>query len=641
MVYMYSPELFQAQEALLAADRAYQKIRGSSASKLSVEMQQATVSALEQGLRLWGLTQDQIVEIRERGTASDHMTVLSPITGIVTGMKALEGDYVKVGTKIYEVADLSRLWVYLDAYESDLAWVKYAQEVEFEAEAFPGEIFRGRISFIDPFLNEMTRTVKVRVIVDNADGRLKPGMFVRAQIHALLAAGGRIVEPSLAGKWVSPVHPEVVKDAPGECPVCGTPLVSAESLGYVGEDETPPLVIPATAPLLTGKRAVVYVEVPGSDRPTYEGREVLLGPRTQSDYLVRKGLEEGERVVVSGNFKIDSALQILARPSMMSPTEEAEVREPVDVPNEFRVSLSPLYLAYLDAQRALAGDDLSKAKTALPKVLWAAEGVDTRRSTGRVREIWMKLRPHLVGHAREGAEAADIVTARAAFGPLSKAVLETVAAFGQVTGRTLHEAFCPMAFENRGAPWLQEGDEIRNPYFGASMLACGEIRATFQSREESVVPEEFRKEISSLLEPYLAVAEALASDDIETARRSVAVLGEALGAVRATSLKAEQRGLWRRASGSLRNALESIGNATNLEEARRPFALLSDQTIKLLRRFGHAGPDDLVEVHCPMAFANRGADWIQRGETIRNPFFGSAMLRCGDVIRRLARQPGD
>ena len=116
------------------------------------------------------------------------------------------------------------------------------------------------------------------------------------------------------------MHPEVVKDGPGTCDVCGMPLVRAESLGYVGaesEEEARPLVLPASAPLITGKRAVVYVEVPGTGDPTYEGRQIVLGPKADDLYVVREGLQEGERVVTRGAFKLDAELQLRAKPSMM------------------------------------------------------------------------------------------------------------------------------------------------------------------------------------------------------------------------------------------------------------------------------------------------------------------------------------
>ena len=136
---------------------------------------------------------------------------------------------------------------------------------------------------------------------------------------AKVAKGGRVAGPDLSGKWICPMHLEVVKDAADKCDLCGMPLEPAENLGYVpaGEAE-PPLVIPATAPLTTGKRAVVYVAVPGR-KGVFEGREIVLGPRAGDYYIVREGLEERELVVTNGAFKIDADLQIKAKPSMMSP----------------------------------------------------------------------------------------------------------------------------------------------------------------------------------------------------------------------------------------------------------------------------------------------------------------------------------
>ena len=145
-------------------------------------------------------------------------------------------------------------------------------------------------------------------------------MFVRAKVTAQFASHGQVLDPNLGGKWVSPMHPEIIKDQPGKCDVCGMDLVPAEALGQTSAAHIhAPLVIPATAPLLTGTRAIVYVEVENASGPTYEGREVVLGPRAGDVYVVESGLSEGELVVSSGNFKIDSALQIQAKPSMMNP----------------------------------------------------------------------------------------------------------------------------------------------------------------------------------------------------------------------------------------------------------------------------------------------------------------------------------
>ena len=321
MVELYSPELLSAQEELLQTIKAAKDLARSDVSVVR-NATEATVGAAREKLRLWGLTPEQIKAVEKRGTADDHVTIYAPTGGIVIQKNAQEGMYVKTGSRIYTIADLSQVWVSLDAYESDLQWLKYGQKVTFTTESYPGETFAGTISFIHPVLNEATRTVKVRVNVSNKEGRLKPGMFVRAEAQASVATAGRIMDTALAGKWISPMHPEVVKDEPGACDVCGMPLVRAESLGYVGQEPTEddkPLVIPVTAPLLTGKRAIAYVEIADKEKPTYEGREIVLGPRAGNYYLVREGLAEGESIVTHGAFKIDAELQIQAKPSMMTP----------------------------------------------------------------------------------------------------------------------------------------------------------------------------------------------------------------------------------------------------------------------------------------------------------------------------------
>lgn len=322
LVYLYSPELISAQAELLQSAKAVGNM-GGAASQYLRRSTNATLEAAREKLRLLGLTAKQIQQIEDSGEPVTHLTIYSPIGGVVIEKKANEGMYVQTGTHIYTVADLSQLWVKLDAYESDLPWVQYGQQVEFTAEAYPGEVFTGWISFVQPVLDPKTRTVKVRVHVPNPDGRLKPEMFVRAVVRSRVAASGRVMDPDMAAKWICPMHPSVVKNTPADCDLCGMDLVTTESVGYVAADrpEEPPLVVPRTAPLITGRRAVVYVSKPEAEVPTFEGREVKLGPRAGEYYIVESGLREGERVVTNGNFKIDSALQIQARPSMMNPPD--------------------------------------------------------------------------------------------------------------------------------------------------------------------------------------------------------------------------------------------------------------------------------------------------------------------------------
>lgn len=319
MVYLYSPELLSAQAELLQAVKAAENINTIS-SELITNSTRATLDAAREKLRLLGLKPEQIADIEKTGKPLDHLTIYAPIGGVVIEKHAAEGMYVQTGTKIYTIADLLRLWVKLDAYESDMMWIRYGQEVEFTTEAYPGEIFKGRISFIDPVLNNKTRTIKLRVNVENPDGKLKPGMFVRAVVSSRIAQGGMVMDEQMAGKWICPMHPDIVKATAGTCDICGMDLVTAESLGYVkaGIAEEASLVVPASAVLITGKRAVVYVQLPDIEKPTYEGREIILGPRAGDYYLVESGLNEGEIVVTNGNFKIDSEMQLRAKPSMMN-----------------------------------------------------------------------------------------------------------------------------------------------------------------------------------------------------------------------------------------------------------------------------------------------------------------------------------
>lgn len=491
LVELYSPELIAAQEELLQALR-------SERSRPALAGGGSMVAAVRQKLRLWGLTETQIAAIERRGEPARQLTIYSPIGGIVLERLANEGSYVNTGTPIYTIADLSHLWVLLDAYESDLQWIRFGQEVTFQVKAYPGETFSGRISFIDPLIDPRTRTVKVRVNVANSDGKLKPDMFVTAEVQSRLTVAGRAMDPALAGKWISPMHPEVVKDGPGACDVCGMELVPAEELGFVTSaagDGNAPLVIPASAPLLTGKRAIVYVAV-DREGGVYEGREVTLGPRAGEHYLVADGLKEGEWVVTHGSFKLDSDLQIRGRPSMMSPPAagaaaghgpgdghdhggmdmSAEVPD-FSAPEPFRQSLDALLTPYFEMHAALSGDSLAAARPAAEKVAARLGEVDMTLLDGEAQKYWMERLAPMREAAGAIAAATAMDDARSAFETLSNHLTLAVRAFGTTGKQPVLQFYCPMAFDDRGAFWLQSREGVENPYFGSMMYRCGEQRA--------------------------------------------------------------------------------------------------------------------------------------------------------------------
>ena len=467
---VYSPDLLSAQRELLTAYRA--------------DPNSSITRAAREKLRLWDLVPEQIDAIIESGEAKDNFVLKAPIGGVVVAKNVKEGDYVKTGESLFKIVDLSRLWAYLDAYESDLPWLRYGQDVAFTVEAIPGTTFHGQIAFIEPEVDPKTRTVPIRVNVPNPDGQLKPGMFVRATVASRLAEDGKVYAPEFAGKWISPMHPEVVKDGPGACDVCGMDLVPAEELGYVDPSaKSAPIIVPTSAVLRTGKRAVVYVEKPDAERPTYEGREIVLGPRAGDFYLVAAGLDAGERVVTNGAFKIDSALQIQAKPSMMNPegggptpghdhggpapgkvTPDAAdphaghaIDNRLEIPAEQAAQLTG---PYLTMQSALASDDLDAAK-AQAKAMMAITG-----HSGSLPEM---LHNMLAADDLEGMRKPHFET-------LSMAMIAAVKDTPERFDQDFYIMHCPMVYGDRGADWLQATDQLRNPYFGATMLKCGEVK---------------------------------------------------------------------------------------------------------------------------------------------------------------------
>jgi Cu(I)/Ag(I) efflux system membrane fusion protein len=262
-------------------------------------------------LALWGLWPEQIDALEKSGKASPTIDVLSPLAGIVTKKTVVAGDYVAEGAALFDVADLSTVWLKARVYEDDLGLVGVGRTVTATASAYAGETFEGTVVFVDPFLDKATRTADLRADLANPQGRLKPGMYLAATIRVPLAdvepfksqtrpAGG-------AAKVVywCPMHPEVVQDAPGKCPKCGgMELEKKEIPGASGKDV---LVVPETAVVDTGKRKVVYVE---SSPGVFDAREVVLGPRAGVFYPVVRGVEAGMKVATAGSFLIDAETRL-------------------------------------------------------------------------------------------------------------------------------------------------------------------------------------------------------------------------------------------------------------------------------------------------------------------------------------------
>jgi len=306
LLWIYSPKLVTTQEEYLLAIETLEKVKGSR-NEETVRGAKSLVEAAKRRLILWGINEKQIGELEQRKKGNTHMTIYAPIGGTVIHKNAVEGKYVKEGENLYKIANLYNLWMMADIYEYELAWVKKKQKVEITTSAYPGEIFEGTISFIDPYLNPKTRSLKVRVNVPNPGFKLKPGMYVkvliRSSIHEGIREPGKVI-------YTCSMHPEVISDKPGECPICEMFLVKKE---LASPDSV--LAVPRDAVLDTGARKLVYVE---KERGSYVAKEIEIGSEATASvngikrrfYVLKTGLSEGMRVVSQANFLIDSQSQI-------------------------------------------------------------------------------------------------------------------------------------------------------------------------------------------------------------------------------------------------------------------------------------------------------------------------------------------
>lgn len=249
-----------------------------------------------------------------------------------------------------------------------------------------------------------------------------------------------------------------------------------------GVEGDAPLAIPASAALFTGLRSLVYVERTGASRPTYEARVVQLGARRGDYYPVLAGLEVGERVVTHGAFALDADLQIRGGESMMTRDDDVTrgpLDAPLDAPDELAAALRLHLGHYLALQERLAADDPAGARAAA-RELAASSSATGPDLSAALRRVWEPIAARLQAHAEATASREDIAEMRAELEPLTAEITRALQIFGNPTEQPLRVAHCPMAFDNRGARWIQTGDVIDNAYFGDAMRTCGSFEATVQ-----------------------------------------------------------------------------------------------------------------------------------------------------------------
>ena len=428
---IYSPELVTAQEELFSA--------------LSIkDMQPALYNAAKQKLKNWKLTDQQIETIITNGKPQESFPILADISGLVMEKKVNLGDYVMRGMPLYDIVDLSRVWILFDVYESDMSWVKVGSAVEFTIQSLPGEDFSGKISFIDPVINPMTRVATARVEVANPGRKLKPEMFASGVIKTHLSK-------------------------------------SKQSL-----------IIPKSAVMWTGERSVVYIKKTTEAGTSFLMRVVKLGALTSDGYIVFEGLGAGDEIAVNGTFSIDAAAQLAGKPSMMNPeggipvtghqhgTETTSVpTQPVEQGKEAKAVIYALIKIYIALKDALVEDDLMTTKKQSVALKEAFEKTSMSLFTGSAHDHWMNHSTVAMEELGKISSANDIEKARENFKTLSVQMIALAKVFGPFDAR-IYVLHCPMADHNTGADWLSLEQQIRNPYFGSKMLKCGSVTETIK-----------------------------------------------------------------------------------------------------------------------------------------------------------------
>jgi Cu(I)/Ag(I) efflux system membrane fusion protein len=255
---VYAPELVSAQKELFEAYKM---------QATNPQLYKATRNKFKR----WEFTDKQIDNMEHVDEVQYNFEILSHISGTVVKRNVAEGDHIMEGLSMFQVVDLSKVWVLFDVYESDLPFVHQNDEVEITFNGLPEQGLNSKVSFVEPLMDEVKRTTVVRVEVINHDGRLKPGMLANGRLKSRL-----------------------------------------------GSTTSNYLMVPKSAVLWTGKRAIVYVKDNTEAMGSFTYREITLGEETADSYIVLAGLKEGEEVASNGVFKIDAAAQLKGLPSMMN-----------------------------------------------------------------------------------------------------------------------------------------------------------------------------------------------------------------------------------------------------------------------------------------------------------------------------------
>lgn len=488
---IYSPELYAAQVEYLQSRKTVSRSSGATLDAVR-QTQQKLLKNSRQKLVELGMQDWQLEELETSGEAKSRLTIYSPVGGTVTEKLAMDGKYVEAGEPIYRIADLSTVWLMLELYPEDAARVRYGQRVEAEMQSLPGQLFNGRVAFVEPTVDRSKRTVGVRVEFLNDDRTLRPGDYANATVYLQIGQRGEVYDADLAGRWISPMHPQIISDQPGQCSICGMDLVPTSRYGYAPQPVAQPtaLHIPRSALLMAGESSVVYVE---QEPGRFEVRVVTVGPILGDKVVVLSGLREGELVATAGNFLIDSQMQLAGKPSLIDPTRAIAAKEerntPLElaegrlrsVPGEAGQHLESLFEAYFQIQETLAADR-ALSREQVTRLVEATESVSA------LAELNDEVRSELENVLQHAAqlEGQDLDAVRhESFRPISHAIVTLASlARGEMARQPFHHIFCPMVKGGAG-DWLQTSRRPVNPYWGSQMLNCGEHVRELQAASPS------------------------------------------------------------------------------------------------------------------------------------------------------------
>ena len=437
---IYSPELYAAQQELITA------------ASLK-ESQPALYKAVRNKLKLWKLSENQINQIEETQKVKENFPVYATVSGTVTEKLVEQGDYIKQGQPLLKIANFKTVWGNFDVYENQIDRFKKGQEVLITTNAYPNKEFKGKVDFIDPVLNTKTRTVILRVVLNNKNDVFKPGMFVTANIEGSTAKNDEVS------------------------------------------------TIPASSVLWTGERSVVYLKT-NPDQPIFEMREIKLGNQIGNEYEVVEGLFVGNEIVTNGTFTVDAAAQLQGKKSMMnkdggkvmtgheghlgmdnnSPNKENEhtnMNERLKVSTKFQEQLEAVFNEYINLKDALVKEDSKSTSANATTLLNKLNKVDMKLlSDNKAHNHWMSLEGEIKSSATSISETSDIESQRDHFKHLSSHLINAVQLFG--VNEKVYVEFCPMADNNNGAYWLSKEEKVINPYFGEAMLTCGEVKQVIE-----------------------------------------------------------------------------------------------------------------------------------------------------------------